>query len=193
MTPRRYLIAPALLMLAAALWQSPGKIVADTKVALVLNPGRFLGSALHLWNPLQDTGSIGDQSTGYLVPMGPFFLLTHALRHSPGSGPATLDCVAARRRILGAGPTRGCARDRQSLGSRARRDGLRAVACRALTDRRQLGAAARLSASAVGTRPAGAGDLPDTRDRSPDIQRAGRPRCRAALSCSPAASTPLSR
>ena len=25
------------------------------------------------------TGSIGDQSTGYLVPMGPFFLLTHAL------------------------------------------------------------------------------------------------------------------
>ena len=27
---------------------------------------------LHLWNPLTATGSIGDQSTGYLVPMGPF-------------------------------------------------------------------------------------------------------------------------
>ncbi len=83
LTPRRYLVPPALLMLGATLWQDPGKIVADTKVAVVLNPGRFLGSALHLWNPLQDTGSIGNQSTGYLVPMGPFFLLTHALRIPP--------------------------------------------------------------------------------------------------------------
>jgi arabinofuranan 3-O-arabinosyltransferase len=79
LTPRRYLVVPSLLLLAAALCQRPGKIVADTKVALVLDPGRFLSSALHFWNPLTDSGSVGDQATGYLFPMGPFFFLTHAL------------------------------------------------------------------------------------------------------------------
>ncbi len=79
-TPRRWLLLPSLLLLAATLAQRPGKIVADTKVALVLDPAHFLSTILHLWNPLQDTGSIGDQSTGYLMPMGPFFLLTHGIR-----------------------------------------------------------------------------------------------------------------
>jgi arabinofuranan 3-O-arabinosyltransferase len=79
LTPRRYLLPPALLLLAAAFAQRPGKIVSDTKVALALNPSLFLSDALHLWNPTVDSGSIANQSTGYLVPMGPFFLLTHAL------------------------------------------------------------------------------------------------------------------
>ena len=83
LTPRRYLVLPVLLLIAAAFVQRPGKIVSDTKVALVLNPAQFLSTALHLWNPLQDSGSISDQSTGYLVPMGPFFLLTHALGIPP--------------------------------------------------------------------------------------------------------------
>ncbi len=78
-TPRRYLVGVSLVLTGAALAQRPGKIVADTKVALAIDPGHFLGNALHLWNAGADSGSVGDQSTGYLVPMGPFFLLTHAL------------------------------------------------------------------------------------------------------------------
>ncbi len=65
--------------MAFALVQRPGKIVPDTKVALALDPARFLGAALHLWNPDVALGSIGNQQVGYLFPMGPFFLLTHAL------------------------------------------------------------------------------------------------------------------
>ena len=83
LTPRRYLILASLLLLAGALVQRPGKIVADTKVALTLDPGQFLSGALHLWNPLSDSGSVGNQSTGYLMPMGPFYLLTHALAVPP--------------------------------------------------------------------------------------------------------------
>ena len=40
----------------AALCQRPGQIVSDTKLALVLNPVRFLSHALHFWNPLADSG-----------------------------------------------------------------------------------------------------------------------------------------
>ena len=78
-TPRRYLLLPSLILLCAALLQQPGKIEADTKAALAINPVKFLGQALHLWNASTDSGSVGNQSAGYLVPMGPFFLLTHAL------------------------------------------------------------------------------------------------------------------
>jgi arabinofuranan 3-O-arabinosyltransferase len=78
-TPTRYLFGGLLLLLTAALLQRPGAIVADTKVALALDPAHFLGRVLHLWDPTSDSGMISNQSTGYLMPMGPFFLLTHAL------------------------------------------------------------------------------------------------------------------
>ncbi len=53
---------------------NPGQIIADSKFELVVDPNRFLSSALTMWNP-QQFGQLQDQVVGYLFPMGPFFEL----------------------------------------------------------------------------------------------------------------------
>jgi arabinofuranan 3-O-arabinosyltransferase len=62
--------------------QMPGSIVFDTKLPVVMAPGAWMHSALHFWNLSATSGSVQNETFGYLFPMAPFFALTH-LAHVP--------------------------------------------------------------------------------------------------------------
>ncbi|MCK9904133.1 alpha-(1-_3)-arabinofuranosyltransferase [Frankia sp. Cpl3] len=58
---------------ALFLLQAPGKLTADTKLDVSLEPWQFMKAATHLWNSTSDFGYLPNQYAGYLFPMGPFF------------------------------------------------------------------------------------------------------------------------
>jgi arabinofuranan 3-O-arabinosyltransferase len=50
-----------------------GKVMADTKAYLYLDPGRLLARAGTIWDPSISMGTLSHQQIGYLFPMGPYF------------------------------------------------------------------------------------------------------------------------
>jgi arabinofuranan 3-O-arabinosyltransferase len=65
-----------LLALAAygpVLRSDPGKVAADTKQYLYLDPSRMLSRAASMWDPHIGMGTVTHQNIGYLFPMGPYY------------------------------------------------------------------------------------------------------------------------
>jgi arabinofuranan 3-O-arabinosyltransferase len=79
-TKRRGYLALALLAYVPPLLSQPGKVAADTKSYLYLDPSRLLGRATSMWDPNIGFGTVTHQNIGYLFPMGPYYWLLNTLR-----------------------------------------------------------------------------------------------------------------
>ncbi|HEX4904842.1 MAG TPA: alpha-(1-_3)-arabinofuranosyltransferase family protein, partial [Acidimicrobiales bacterium] len=73
-------LAPlALVAYVPLLLTAPGRVAADTKTYLYLDPSRLLSRAWSMWDPNVGLGTVTHQTIGYLWPMGPFFWLFESL------------------------------------------------------------------------------------------------------------------
>ena len=72
------LLAIAGAFTAVCLAQAPGLIEDDTKLPMLLTPINYIETALHAWNAQVFYGNV-ELDTGYLLPMGFFFGITHTL------------------------------------------------------------------------------------------------------------------
>ncbi len=70
------LISVALVSFLAS---DPGRVSADSRQYLYLDPGAFLRRAISLWDPSIFAGTVPHQHLGFLWPMGPWFWLTDQL------------------------------------------------------------------------------------------------------------------
>ena len=70
--------AIALLAYVPPLTTHPGRVAADTKTYLYLDPARMLGRAAAMWDPHIGFGTVTHQNIGYLFPMGPWYQIGRA-------------------------------------------------------------------------------------------------------------------
>lgn len=63
----------ALVAYLPALLSSPGRMPADTKLYLYLDPGRLLSTSAHTWDPSLYGGWVPHQMAAFLWPSGPWF------------------------------------------------------------------------------------------------------------------------
>ncbi|WP_421119968.1 alpha-(1-_3)-arabinofuranosyltransferase family protein [Aquihabitans daechungensis] len=56
----------------------PGRVGADTKTYLYVDPGRMLSRASSMWDPSIGMGTVTHQNIGYLWPIGPWYWLADA-------------------------------------------------------------------------------------------------------------------
>jgi arabinofuranan 3-O-arabinosyltransferase len=61
----------------------PGKVEADTKQYLYLDPGRLLERAATVWDPSIGMGTLSHQTLGYVFPTGPFYWVAETLLGLP--------------------------------------------------------------------------------------------------------------
>ena len=66
-------VALGLVAYVPLLWNAVGKVSADTKTYLTLDPGRLLGRAASMWDPTIGLGTVTHQTIGYLFPLGPYY------------------------------------------------------------------------------------------------------------------------
>ncbi len=69
----------AALAYLPVLASSAGRVAADTKQYLYLDPSRLLSRAWSMWDPSIGLGTVTHQNIGYLFPMGPFYWSFQAL------------------------------------------------------------------------------------------------------------------
>ncbi len=70
---RAHLLLLALVAYVPALLTKPGRMPADTKLYLYLNPGRLIADAPFTWDTRQFGGWVPHQTIAYLWPQGPFY------------------------------------------------------------------------------------------------------------------------
>jgi arabinofuranan 3-O-arabinosyltransferase len=63
----------AVLSYAPLLVTAQGRVAADTRQDLYIDPGRFLSQALTVWDPSRHLGGVTHQNIGLVFPMGSFF------------------------------------------------------------------------------------------------------------------------
>ena len=73
------LVVIAVLAYVPLLYNAPGKVSADTKTYLYLDPGRLMDRARSMWDPHIGLGTVTHQNLGYLFPMGPYYWLMQRL------------------------------------------------------------------------------------------------------------------
>jgi arabinofuranan 3-O-arabinosyltransferase len=69
----------ALFAYVPILLTEPGRVSADTKSYLTLDPSAVLRQATSMWDPTVGAGTVPHQNIGYLFPLGPYYWVMEAV------------------------------------------------------------------------------------------------------------------